>query len=285
MIVLTGGNGRLGRALAKALHDAGLTSEVTVATRDPAAVEDLAALGFRVVAADFGDPRSLDEAFLGAGTLVMISATGPAPIRIPLHRSAIDAAVRARVGRIVYTSRVAPYASSPYPFSAIHDDSEARIRESGISYTFLRNNEFTENLDPWLADAVETGKLLFGAKGPIAFISRAAVVASAVAVITGDAHDGATYELSGPEALDRHGLATVLAEATGSGIVASNGTADDFAATLAAQGRPPFVVEMGKGLYAAAEAGEWSATSSDPERLTGTPPMPVSDHIRAKFHR
>jgi len=282
---MTGANGRLGRVLAKTLVERGMTEDVTLTTRNPAQVGDLAELGFRVVAADFADPASLEQAFAGAETLMMISATGPAAERIPLHRNAIDAAARAGVPKIVYTSRVTPLASSPYPFSVIHDDSEAKIKASGMAYTFLRDNEFSENLDPWLTSAAETGELHFGAKGKIAFICRADVIASIVAVLCSDGHEDKVYELSGPEALDRDGIAAVLSEAVGRPVVAPAHSREEFGAVVAAQGRPDFVVNMFKGLYDASAAGEWSATSKYPELLMGRPATSLSDYIRAKFAR
>src|SRR5882762_3397879 len=97
MIVMTGANGRLGRALATALAERGLIADVTLATRDPDQVTDLAERGFRVVAADFSDPESVTRAFRGAERVVLISATGAAEARIPLHRNAIDAATRVGV--------------------------------------------------------------------------------------------------------------------------------------------------------------------------------------------
>jgi NAD(P)H dehydrogenase (quinone) len=120
----------LERVLAKTLAERGMTDDVTLTTRNPQ-VGDLARLDFRVVAADFADPASLEQAFAGAETLMMISATGPATERIALHRKAIDAAVRAGVPKIVCTSRVTARVE-PVP-SVIHDDSEAKIKASGMA--------------------------------------------------------------------------------------------------------------------------------------------------------
>ena len=285
MIVLTGANGRLGRAIARTLHARGLAGGVRLTARDPSKAADLAAQGFAIAAADYSSPSSLDAAFAGATTVFLISATGPTPVRIPLHRNAIDAAVRAGVRHIIYTSRVNPVATSPYSFSAIHADSEAYIRSRPVAYTFLRNNEFSENLDPWLAAACETGVLEYGAKGKIAFICRMDAIDASIAVLTGTGHEGRTYEFSGPEALDRDDMARVLSEATGRTITASRGGPEDFSAALAAQGRPDFVVELGAGIYRASEAGEWCRSSDDPPRLAGHPSTSLSSYIKLKFAR
>jgi NAD(P)H dehydrogenase (quinone) len=281
---VTGANGRLGRAVAQALAERGLAGEVVLITRDPSLVGDLAELGFTVRAADFGDPASLKSALQGVDDLLLISATGPARERIPLHRNAIDALVAAGVPHVVYTSRVAPRAISAYPFAAIHADSEERLRGSGVSWTFLRNNEYSENLGPWLQEAATTGELRFGAKGPIAFVSRADVLEAAIVALTTDGHDKTVYELSGPEALNRGQLAGVLSAAIGRPVSASNGSREEYGAVLESQGRPSFIVDMGKGLYDASAAGEWASTTPpDVVQLLGHPLTPVSDYITRTF--
>jgi NAD(P)H dehydrogenase (quinone) len=284
MKALTGANGRLGRAVAQALAKLGLTEDIVLITRDRAQVSDLAEQGFDIREADYDEPGSLERALQDVERVLMVSATGPASVRIPLHRKAIDAIVRTGVPHVVYTSRVEPSARSPYPFAAIHEDSEQRLRESGVIWTFLRNNEYAENLAPWLQEAVTTGEFRFGAEGPIAFIARADVVEAVVTTLTTEGHDGRIYDLSGPEALDRNGLATVLGEAIGSTVRAAGGSREDYGRLLELQGRPDFIVEMGMGLYDASAAGEWAGTTpAEVEQLLGHRPVAVSDYIRANF--
>jgi NAD(P)H dehydrogenase (quinone) len=284
MKAVTGANGRLGRAVAKALAARGLAGEVLLITRDPSQVSDLAELGFVVRTADYGEPASLEQALEGVDAMLLISATGPARERIPLHRNAIDALVRAGVSRVVYTSRVAPSATSPYPFAAIHEDSEEILRSSGTSWTFLRNNEYAENLEPWLKEAATTGELRFGAKGPIAFVTRADVVEAGVIALAADDHAEMVYELSGPEALDRQQLAAVLSTTIGRPVRAPDASREDYGAALESKGRPSFIVEMGKGLYDASAGREWAATTTpDVVQLLGHPLTPVSEYIRRTF--
>jgi NAD(P)H dehydrogenase (quinone) len=281
---ITGANGRLGRAVAAELAARGLAGEVRLITRDPSQVADLAELGFTVRAADFGEPATLEQALQGVDALLLISATGPAHERIPLHRNAIDALAGAGVSRVVYTSRVAPRAVSAYPFAAIHEDSEGRLRTSGTGWTFLRNNEYAENLGPWLKEAAATGVLRFGAKGPIAFVTRADVVEAAVLALATDGHDETIYELSGPESLDRARLAAALSSAIGRSVAAPDTSREEYGAVLESQGRPPFIVDMGKGLYEASAAGEWATTTPpDVVRLLGHPLTSVSEYIRREF--
>jgi len=281
---MTGANGRLGRDIAASVADLGKTDEVVLLTRDPDAVGDLRDCGFDIRRADFGDTESMTAALEGIDTLLMISATGPASVRIPLHRSAFDAIENSEVRKVVYTSRVAPYSSSPYPCAAIHEYSEERLKSLKGSYTILRNNEYAENLERYLSEAERTGILRYGAKGPIAFIARRDVVAAAVAAFFDDTATDKVYELSGPEALDRVHLAAALSEATGKTIACDDGTAEAFSETARSMGEPDFISEMRIGLYRASELGEWMATMPDDTRsLLPTEPTPVSQYIKASF--
>jgi NAD(P)H dehydrogenase (quinone) len=172
MIVMTGANGRLGRAIAKALARRGAAPRVTLLSRDPSKLADLAALGFKTGRADFADPASLPTAFAGATTALISSVPGPIPERIPLHRNAFDAAQQAHVGRLIYTSRVNPAADSLYPFAEIHAFSEGYLKTTGLPTTIVRNNEYMENITKIVSGAKDPGKLLLpGATGGVAYIA------------------------------------------------------------------------------------------------------------------
>ncbi len=146
MIVMTGANGRLGRLVAKMLAKRGAASQVTLTSRDPGKISELAALGCRTVRADFSDFESMRAAFTGATTALMISMPGPIEERIPRHRNAFDAAQAAKVGRLIYTSRVNPTYESLYPFAEIHAFSENYLKVIGLTTTIVRNNEYIENV-------------------------------------------------------------------------------------------------------------------------------------------
>lgn len=247
-------------------------------------MDDLRGRGFDFRRADFGDAESMTAALKGIDSLLMISATGPTSVRMPLHMNAFDAIENSQVQKVVYTSRVAPYSSSPYPFAAIHEDSEERLNSLDRTYTILRNNEYAENLEHFLSQAERTGVLRYGAKGSIAFIARRDVVAAAVAAFLDGTDTIKIYELSGPEALDRIQLAATLSEATGKAIACDNGTAEAFGETVRSMGAPDFIAEICLGLYQASEMGEWKAVMPDDTRLLlPSEPTPVSKYIKAKF--
>lgn len=281
MIVTTGAGGKLGRLVAEALAERGATAEVTLTTRSPEKIADLAAQGFRTAKADYDDPAGMEAAFAGAEVLLLVSADGPNEPRKHQHRAAIDAAKRARVQRVVYTSFTNPVNDSLFPFAWIHADTEAYLKASGLPYTILRNNQYAENLGSALAAAKDSGTLaLPGAHGKVAYITRRDIAAAIAGALTQGGHAGKTYELTGPEAVDLAAVAAALSETLGRPVTALDADPKAFGERLASFGLPPFVVEALLGLYAAAAAGECAAVSDDAARLAGRPTESVLSYVR-----
>ncbi|MBP6708649.1 MAG: NAD(P)H-binding protein, partial [Candidatus Accumulibacter sp.] len=103
MIVITGASGQLGRLVIQSLLTKVPASRIVAAVRNPENASDLAALGVQVRRADYTDPASLDAAFHGAEKVPLISSSEVGQ-RLAQHRNAIDAARRAGVSLLAYTS-------------------------------------------------------------------------------------------------------------------------------------------------------------------------------------
>jgi len=103
MIVVTGASGQLGRLVIENLLKKVPASQITAAVRNPAKVADFVARGVYVKEADYTKPATLETAFKGADKLLLISSSEIGQ-REKQHRNAIDAARRAGVGEVAYTS-------------------------------------------------------------------------------------------------------------------------------------------------------------------------------------
>jgi NAD(P)H dehydrogenase (quinone) len=302
MLVITGANGRLGRLIVGELAKAGHSSNVRLATRDPEKVRDLTKLGFEAVAADFNDSNSLDAAFKQASTILLISATGATETRLPLHKNAIDAAIRAKPQRIVYTSRVNPTEQSIYAYAPIHAFSEARLLHSGIPYTIARNNEYSENLSFSIKEALENGKIMLpGSTGKVPYISVADIARVMAKLLinekhladekhlaneehlANEKHRNKIYEINGPEALDPAAISQLLEAASKRPIKHLKSNADEYAARVESRGRPPFMVAMIKTLHQAIDAGEFATVYNDAQTILGEPPESLSHYIQRVY--
>src|SRR5687767_3716746 len=108
MILVTGATGALGRLIAERLAD---RDDTVLGTRDPQRLT--AALPVRRI--DFDDPATLRTGFDGVDVLLLISAGyGEDDTVITRHGAAVDAAAKAGVGHVVYTSLTADGDHLPY---------------------------------------------------------------------------------------------------------------------------------------------------------------------------
>ncbi|WP_152363567.1 SDR family oxidoreductase [Microlunatus speluncae] len=213
-IGVTGATGQLGRLTIEALLRQHQPDELVAVVRDPAKATDLAERGISVRVADYGSPAALRAAFEGVEKLLLISGSEPGQ-RVPQHRNVIEAAKAAGVGHVVYTS--APHAdSTDLALAPEHKATEELIKESGLPYTFLRNNWYTENYAPQLDQARQTGTITAAAgEGRVASASRVDYAEAAAAVLTAGDHEGRVYELAGDIAWDFPELAVAVGTVLG----------------------------------------------------------------------
>ena len=280
-IVITGAAGKLGSHVAQSLIAANTNHTLRFASRDVAKLTAFKDAGHDITTADFDNADSLVQAFTGADVALIISGDAPNDVRIAQHRRAIDAAKTAGVTRVVYTSFANATPSSKFTFAAIHADTEAHLKASGLAYTILRNNAYAANLDGAIAGARENGVLAgYGAQGKVAYITHTNLGEATAAVLLDDAHAGRTYELSGEHAYDYADIAALLSE-SGKTVTVFEPTAQEAATKLAGFGLPDFLVEAIVSMGDATNAGEYAATSTDFVALTGRKPTTLAEYLQA----
>jgi len=266
LIAVTGATGQLGRRLAYRLAAEGAAQRLVV--RDPDRAPNLAGAEIAVTRG-YSDGAGMRAAFAGASTVVLIPAA-ETPDRVEQHVSAIDAAVSAGVERLVYVSFVGADPRATFTLARQHALTEARVRESGLRFTFLRMSLFDALLPRMVgADGVIRGPAGVGLVASVAH-DDVADVATAVLLdeVTG-AHDGETYDVTGPELLSLADVAERLSRATGRDVTYRAETIEEAYASRAAMGATAFEVAGWVTSYAAIGAGELAVVSPTVERLTG----------------
>ncbi len=278
-IVVTGVTGHLGRLIVESLLERGVpASGITATGRSTERIADLAARGVTVKQADYADAASLDAAFAGAETLVLVSSSS-FDDRPGQHRNAVDAAQRAGVGRIVYTS-IANADTSTLILAADHQATEAHIVASGVPYTFLRNGWYTENYTAQLPTYLAHGVAGSAGEGRVSLASRADYAAAAAVVATGEGHEGTAYELGGP-GVTLAEIAAIAAEATGKDIGYADLPLDTFSGVLVGAGLPEPVAAIYADADRGIKAGELLVDPAPLEALIGRPATPVAASFAA----
>ena len=273
-LAITGATGHIGGAVARLLSDAGVPARLLV--RDPSRAPSLP--GTEVRRAVYGDPACV-EAMQGVETLLMVSGA-ESDDRVGEHRAFVSCAAGAGVRHIVYTSFVGAGDRSGFLLGRDHGATEEIIRDSGMAYTFLRDNFYAE-VFPHFAD--EDGALKGPAgSGRVAAVSRRDVSeVSAVVLREPDEHAGASYDLTGPEALTLDEIAAVLTGLTGRPHRFVDETMEEARASRAHYGAPDWLVDAWISTYTAIRDGELDAVSDDVPRLLGRPATAFADAVRA----
>ena len=178
-VVITGATGHLGRLVVENLLQQDVQG-IVAAGRDTTKIKDLADRGVPVRVIDYDDPSTLDEAFRGAAKVLLISAS-EAGQRTRQHGHAIDAARRAGVGLVAYTS-IANADTSTLRLAEEHQATEAALRASGLDYVLLRNSWYIENYTAQIPAILQRGSLAGSAgDGRVSAATRADYAAAAAA--------------------------------------------------------------------------------------------------------
>ena len=281
-IAISGASGQFGRLAADFALERVDPSNVVLLTRSPEQLADYAERGVTVRAADFNDPAGLTAALAGVDRLLLIS-TDAVGTRLEQQRDAIAAAKTAGVAHVLYTSAPKATADNPAIAAADHYATEEALKESGLTWTFLRNNLYSELQIGEGAPAVASGQLYTNAPdGKVAWLSRVDLARVAAATLTDESgHENQIYELGGAEALTRRDFAALLTDVTGRPVevVALDDAA--YEGGLAAAGLPDFLIPVLVTFGVAAREGYLDVASDIVERLTGTPATPLRDTLAA----
>ncbi|MEV8016742.1 SDR family oxidoreductase [Streptomyces sp. NPDC086554] len=280
-IVVTGATGHLGRLVIDGLLAARVPAgQIAAVVRDKEKAAPLAARGVELRVADYNTPDSLTGVF-AAGDKVLLISGNEMGQRVPQHRAVIDTARAAGVALLAYTG-VLGGPDADFDLAAEHKATEQLILESGLSYTFLRNGWYHENYTENLAPVLEHGAVVASAgEGRVASASRADYAAAAVAVLTGDGHQGKAYELSGDVAWSLAEYAAEIARQSGKDISYAQVSAEQNLANLTGAGLPEQFAAILVDVDAAIERGLLAGTSGDLTRLIGRPTTPLADAVAA----
>jgi uncharacterized protein YbjT (DUF2867 family) len=273
LIAVTGATGAVGGRVARGLAELGAPQRLLV--RDASRAPDLPHAGV-VAIPGYHDGASMRAALAGVDTLFLVPAA-ESPTRVEEHHSAVDAAAAAGVQRIVYLSFVNARPDSVFTLARHHALTEERIRATGLPHTFVRANLYMDFIPNMIGpDDVIRGP---ADDGRIGAILRDDVADSVVAVLIGDGHDGATYDVTGPEAFTLAEAAAELSRATGRDIRFHDETVEEAYASRASYGAPDWEVEGWVTTYTAIAAGEAALVTDTVERLTGHRPVSLAEHL------
>ena len=203
-ILLNGVDGNFGGKAAKILLDRWPHEDLIFTAPTEKGLEKYKGLGTELRIADFNDEEGLAKAFAGADTMILISMPFVGPKRRAAQKKALDAAVKAGVDKLVYTSIVGAGEKDIDTYEVNdHVWFEAYVKEQPIHYLFLRDSQYAEAMVSNYVNAYEnTGNVLANnmGNGRMAFISRDDCAEAAACAAMSDWTDR-VIDVNGPELL------------------------------------------------------------------------------------
>ena len=280
MIVVTGATGQLGRLVIASLLKKVPAASIVAAVRNVEKAKDLKAQGVQVRHADYTQPATWEAALKDADKVLLISSSEIGQ-RAKQHRSVIDAAKRAGVKLLAYTS-VLHADTSVLGLAAEHRETEAYIRASGVPFVLLRNGWYTENYTAGIPTALSLGAVYGSAgDGHISSATRADYAEAAARVLTTEGQAGKTYELAGDTAYTLSVFAAEISRQNGKAVNYVNLPEAEYKKALLGAGLPEFVAELLANSDTGASKGALFDEGQQLSKLIGRPTTPLAEAIKA----
>ncbi|RKN36386.1 NAD(P)H-binding protein [Micromonospora musae] len=283
-IAITGATGQLGRLVIADLLAAGVPADqITAVARSAERAADLVARGVRLHVADYDRPETFAGAFQPGDRVLLISASEVGR-RAAQHAAVVDAAAAAGVAQLAYVG-VFGGPEADFLLAAEHRATEELILATGLPYTFLRNNWYSDApmFTGDLAGILARGAIVNSVHGEsrIATASRGDYAAAAAAVLTSDGHLNAAYELSGDHAWTFGEFAEVITRLSGTKVVHSYVPPQEQKAMMTGAGLPDALAEIFVDVDEAINRGALAGTPGDLSRLIGRPTTPMAETVAA----
>ncbi|MBQ3385552.1 MAG: NAD(P)H-binding protein [Erysipelotrichaceae bacterium] len=295
-LLLTGVDGNLGGVAADILLTLEPKENLIFCGYNPASLEKYSKMGVETHVTNFNNPDGLVEAFKGADALALISMPFVGAKRQAAHRNAVDAAKKAGVRKIIYTSLVnAGDETNPSVEKKDHIYTERYVEAEGLDYIFLRNSQYAEAMITNYYTYVKVGGPLMNSQGDglMAYISRkdcAKAVAYALHRAFEPQYDHAILNINGPELMTIARFCEIGNEETGNHVDYKFVTDEENYAIFDAMGVPrttdgvfqkgseaPFSSDGMVTFAQAIREGKMDIKTDDFQKLTGCEPVTVRE--------
>lgn len=274
-ILVTGSTGALGALIVENLVRLVGKERVIATGRNAEKAQRLTAQGVEFRTLDYDQPHTIAAAMSGVDRVVLVSGTDVGR-RVPQHKAVIDAAARAGVKLLGYTS-ILRADQSPLILAQEHRGTEEVLAASGVPHILLRHGWYTENSTNTAAVAVQYGVVQTCAgAGRFSTATRADYAEGDARLIVADGHaPGQRYELAGSTSFSKEEYAALLSRLSGKAVVCQQLGEADFAAALEKVGLPPPVAKIISDSDAGAAKGWLQDDSRTLEKVLGRPTTPL----------
>ena len=287
-ILVTGATGHLGKATVDFLLQKGIAAgQISALARDESKAADLKTKGINVITGNYEDYASLVAAFKGVDKLLFVSANDVAN-RTVQQENVVKAAKEAGVKHVIYTSFERKNETETSPIAIVAEaqlKTEKWLKESGLTYTILKNNLYMDFIPVFIGDKVlETGVVYLPAgKGKAGFTLRNDMAEAAANILVTPGHEGKIYDITNVETYTYDDIASAIAGITGKAIKYVSPTVEEYISTLTGAGVPAEYSGMFAGFALAQAEGEFDFVGNDLEQLLGRKPTTLKDFLKTIY--
>ncbi len=276
-VLITGATGGLGSKVVEFLQqNNGIQTIILARNPEHEQAKAFAAQGLEIRQGDYNVPASLVQAFHDIDILYFVSGSDLTS-RMSQHEKVVAAAKTTQVGHIIYTSAGRKNEAETAPLSPVistHVKTEALIKATGIPYTILQHNLYSEVIAMFLGSKEQ----LLGSKtvflptgaGKVAFVTRDDLAEAGARIIEGaDQHINQVYTLNGSEEISFAQIAMYLSTVLGENIAYVSPSIPEFEKTLSSFQIPAEIIGMITMFSLGIADGEFEGSGHDLEQILG----------------
>jgi NAD(P)H dehydrogenase (quinone) len=284
MILVTGATGHLGSATINSLLKKLPASQIAGLVRDENKAAALKATGVDLRLGNYNDVAALDQAMQGVDKVLLIAGTDEEH-RLQQHQKVIDAAKKAGVRWIGYTSRtLKDRATMANKLMEGHFQTEDAVKASGLAYSLFRNVLYMDVLPQFVGEKVfELGIYLPAGLGKVPFALRREMGEAIANVMAADTPAKPVYMLTGNESYSFADVAAALTDLSGKPVKYTAAEVPAFEQGLKARGLPDVVVGRIIGFMTDIKNGQEDEISPDLEQLLGRKPATLKEGLQELY--
>ena len=284
MILVTGATGQLGSIIIKNLLKKVSANEIAGLARDENKASSLKEQGVDIRIGNYDDTDSLEKAMQGIKKVLLIAGTDENK-RVQQHQNVVDAAKKAGVQCIAYTSRnLKDRDTLVNKLMLGHFQTEDYIISSGLNYTLFRNVLYMDAIPQFVGEHVlNTGISLPTDEGKLPFALRSEMGEGiSNALLTSDCNNR-IYTFTGSESYSFGDVATVLTKLSGKDVKYTPVEKLAFEAQLKERGVPDLIAQRIIGFMIDIKNGQEDEISSNLEQMLGRKPATLEEGLKVLF--
>ena len=289
-ILVTGATGTVGSEVTKQLISSPTSNfNIKAAVHSQESGNRVAAeTRVKPVQIDYNKPDTIEEAFKDVDRLFLLTPFQSNMVELSSNLVNVAKKKTGAVKHIVKLSVMGADAKPGITGGRLHRQAENIIKESGISYTFLRPNFFMQNFINFFSQTIKEQNAFYvpAGDGKISFVDVRDIAGVAVqALLDESKHGQKAYNITGPNAISYAQAAEILSNEIGRKIKYVDISEDQAREGMKAMGMDEWFINSMMDLFGITRAGYVSDISSAIEEVTGKKPITFSkfakDYSRA----